>query len=222
MTSSSNTGTPPAQHGPLRVASLSTGPLQENAVLVWDAASAEGFLIDPGDEASKILAWVMRHGVKVRAILLTHAHFDHIGAVQPLREALNVPVWLHQADLPIYQAGAQSAARWNLPFVQPADPEHFTQQGQVFKAGKLQLTARELPGHAPGHVILLGEGLAIVGDTLFQGGIGRTDLPGGSHPQLMQGIVSELLSLPDDTAIYPGHGGSSTIGAEKASNPFLL
>lgn len=222
MTSSSNTGPLPAQHGQFRVASLSTGPLQENAVLVWDAASAEGFLIDPGDEASKILAWVMRHGVKVRAIVLTHAHFDHIGAVQPLREALNVPVWLHEADLPIYRAGAQSAARWNLPFVQPADPDHSIKQGQIFKAGKLELMARELPGHAPGHVILLGEGLAIVGDTLFQGGIGRTDLPGGSHPQLMQGITAELLSLPDDTAIYPGHGGSSSIGAEKASNPFLL
>lgn len=209
------------QHGPYRVASLVTGPIQENAVLVWDAASGDGFLIDPGDEASKILAWVMAHGVKVKAILLTHAHFDHIGAVQPLREALNVPVWLHPADLDIYRAGQQSAGRWNLPFVQPADPDHFMQQGQVFTAGKLNLTAREVPGHAPGHVVLIGEGFAVVGDTLFQGGIGRTDLPGGNHPQLMEGIQSELLSLPDDTTIYSGHGGSSSIGAEKASNPFL-
>ena len=118
-----------AEHGPLRVASLATGPLQENAVLVWDAASAEGFLIDPGDEAGRVLSWIMTLGVKVRAILLTHAHFDHIGAVQPLREALNVPVWLHERDLPLYRAGQQSAERWNLPFVQPKDPEHFIRPG---------------------------------------------------------------------------------------------
>ncbi len=217
-------GTPAAtiEHGPLRVSTFSTGPLQENAVLVWDAASGEGYLIDPGDEAGKLLAWVMDKGVKVRGILLTHAHFDHIGAVQPLREALNVPVWLHERDLPLYRAGQQSAARWNLPFVQPADPEHFITQDQRFSAGKLTLRARELPGHAPGHVVFLGDGLAVVGDTLFQGGIGRTDLPGGNHPQLMQGIVAELLSLPQQTALYPGHGASSSVAAEQASNPFLM
>ncbi len=209
------------QHGPVRVASLVTGPLQENAVLIWDQNSAEGFLIDPGDEPGKILSWVMAHGVRVRAILLTHAHFDHIGAVQPLREALNVPVWLHPHDLALYRAGAQSAARWNLPFVQPAEPEGQITQAQVFTAGKLTLTARELPGHAPGHVVFVGEGLAIVGDTLFKGGIGRTDLPGGNHPQLMRGIQAELLSLPADTAVYPGHGPASSIGAEQAANPFL-
>ncbi|AWN22271.1 hydrolase [Deinococcus irradiatisoli] len=218
------TATPAAtvEHGPLRVSTLSTGPLQENAVLVWDAASGEGYLIDPGDEAGKLLGWVMNQGVKVRGILLTHAHFDHIGAVQPLREALNVPVWLHERDLPLYRAGQQSASRWNLPFVQPADPDHFITQDQVFSAGKLRLKARELPGHAPGHVVFVGEGLAVVGDTLFQGGIGRTDLPGGNHPQLMQGIVAELLSLPRSTALYPGHGASSSVAAEQASNPFLM
>ena len=163
----------------------------------------------------------MAHGVRVRAILLTHAHFDHIGAVQPLREALNVPVWLHPGDLALYHAGAQSAARWNLPFVQPAEPEGQITHAQVFRAGKLTLTARELPGHAPGHVVFVGEGLAIVGDTLFKGGIGRTDLPGGNHPQLMRGIQTELLSLPADTAVYPGHGPASSIGAEQAANPFL-
>ena len=209
------------QHGSLKVDSLSTGPLQENAVLVWDAPSGEGFLFDPGDEAGRILAWVHGHGVKVRGILLTHAHFDHIGAVQPLRAALGAAVYLHERDLPLYQAGQASAERWNLPFVQPADPDHFISQDQVFTAGKLRLTARELPGHAPGHVVFVGEGLAVVGDTLFRGGIGRTDLPGGDHPQLMRGIETELLNLPDDTAIYPGHGERSTVGEEKRSNPFL-
>ncbi|MFC4454351.1 MBL fold metallo-hydrolase [Deinococcus sonorensis] len=215
----------PTSYGRLRVASLSTGPIQENAVLVWDEGG-QGFLIDPGDDAERLLAWVREHGVQVQAILLTHAHFDHIGAVQPLREQLQVPVYLHPADRPLYQLGEASAARWNLPFVQPADPDHDIVQDQLFEAGTLRLRARELPGHAPGHVVFVaeaeqGSGFAVVGDTLFQGSIGRTDLPGGDHPLLIGGIRRELLGLPDDTVIYPGHGAPTRIGAERASNPFL-
>ncbi|WP_200870676.1 MBL fold metallo-hydrolase [Deinococcus sp. RL] len=210
----------PKQHGAVRVWSLPTGPLQENAVLVAGAQN-EGFLFDPGDDAERILALVRGAGVTVRGILLTHAHFDHIGAVQPLREALGVPVWLHPADLPLYRLGAASAARWNLPFSQPADPEHELRGGQTFTAGDLTLTVRELPGHSPGHVVFVGDGVVVAGDTLFQGGIGRTDLPGGNHRQLLAGITRELLSLPDDVAVYPGHGPATTVGAERRSNPFL-
>lgn len=210
----------PKQHGAVRVWSLPTGPLQENAVLVAGAQN-EGFLFDPGDDAERILALVRGAGVTVRGILLTHAHFDHIGAVQPLREALGVPVWLHPADLPLYRLGAASAARWNLPFSQPADPEHELRGGQTCKAGDLTLTTRELPGHSPGHVVFVGDGVVVAGDTLFQGGIGRTDLPGGNHRQLLAGITRELLSLPDETAVYPGHGPATTVGAERRSNPFL-
>jgi hydroxyacylglutathione hydrolase len=208
-------------YGALRVATLSTGPIQENAVLVWDEASKQGFLLDPGDEAQKIQDWIESFGVQVKAILLTHAHFDHIGAVQPLREALKVPVYLHERDLALYRNGHTSAARWNLPFIQPSDPEHFITQDQTFTAGALTLTARELPGHAPGHVVFVGPDFVIVGDTLFQGSVGRTDLPGGNHEELIAGIRSELLSLPDTTRLYPGHGSASTIGAERAGNQFL-
>lgn len=211
-------------HGDLHVAFLSTGPIQENAVLVW-GPEGEGFLFDPGDEAERILAWVRGLGVTVRGILLTHAHFDHIGAVQPLREALGVPVHLHPADLPLYRRGAESAARWNLPFVQPSDPDADICQGQTFSAGRLTLTARELPGHAPGHVVFVAgsgpETLVVAGDTLFQGSIGRTDLPGGNHPQLIAGIVREVLSLDDGAAVYPGHGAPTTVGRERAGNPYL-
>ncbi|WP_199776945.1 MBL fold metallo-hydrolase [Deinococcus sp. NW-56] len=210
----------PRQHGAARVWSLSTGPLQENAVLVAGAGH-EGFLFDPGDDAARILALVRESGVRVRGILLTHAHFDHIGAVQPVREALGVPVWLHPADLPLYRLGAASAARWNLPFIQPEAPEHEIRGGQTFTAGDLTLTARELPGHAPGHVVFVGDGFVVAGDTLFQGSIGRTDLPGGNHAQLLDGIARELLSLPDETAVYPGHGPATTVGAERRTNPFL-
>ena len=214
----------PHLHGSVRVWSVPTGPLQENAILVAgarDRGQHQGFLIDPGDDAQRLLELVRDSGVAVQAILLTHAHFDHIGAVQPLREALGVPVYLHPADLGIYHAGATSAARWNLPFVQPADPEHAITQDQVFMAGDLTLTARELPGHAPGHVVFIGDGFVVAGDTLFQGSIGRTDLPGGDHAGLIAGIGRELLSLPDDTAVYPGHGEHTSVGQERRSNPYL-
>jgi hydroxyacylglutathione hydrolase len=212
--------TTPREHGPARVWTLPTGPLQENAVLVA-GAGGEGFLFDPGDDAARVLALVRDAGVTVRAVLLTHAHFDHIGAVQPVREALGVPVHLHPADLPLYRLGAASAARWNLPFLQPEAPDHGVRQGQTFTAGDLSLTARELPGHAPGHVVFVGDGFVVAGDTLFQGGIGRTDLPGGNHGQLLAGIERELLGLPDATAVYPGHGPATTVGAERRTNPFL-
>ncbi|SMB88471.1 MBL fold metallo-hydrolase [Deinococcus hopiensis] len=210
----------PRQHGAAQVWTLPTGPLQENAVLVA-GQSGGGFLIDPGDEPGRVLALVRGAGVTVRGILLTHAHFDHIGAVQPVREALGVSVFLHPGDLPLYRLGEVTASRWNLPFMQPADPESSIEQGQTFSAGGVTLTARELPGHAPGHVVFVGDGFVVAGDTLFQGSIGRTDLPGGDHGQLIAGIGRELLSLPDDTAVYPGHGPATTIGAERRTNPFL-
>lgn len=210
----------PRQHGAARVWSLPTGPLQENALLVA-GADGQGFLFDPGDDAECILQLVKQAGVSVQAILLTHAHFDHIGAVQPVREALRVPVYLHSADLPLYAAGAASAGRWNLPFIQPEAPEHAISQGQSFTSGDLKLTARELPGHAPGHVVFVGDGFVVSGDTLFAGSIGRTDLPGGNHAQLIEGIGRELLSLPADTWVYPGHGPATTIDREQKTNPFL-
>lgn len=208
------------EHGSVRVWPLPTGPLQENALLVA-GAQGQGFLVDPGDDAGRLLDLVASSGVTVQAILLTHAHFDHIGAVQPVRGALGVPVYLHPADGPVYAAGAASAARWNLPFVQPEPPEHPITQNQVFTAGDLTLRARELPGHAPGHVVFVGDGFVLAGDTLFQGGVGRTDLPGGHHPTLMAGLARELLTLPDDTAVYPGHGPRTTVGHERRTNPFL-
>ena len=218
------TSAPTYTHGDLHVSTLTTGPVQENAVLVW-GPDHQGCLIDPGDEPGRLLAWIGELGVQVQAILLTHAHFDHIGAVQPLREALGVPVYLHPEGLDLYTLGAESAARWNLPFVQPAAPEHPIAAGQRFEAGGLTLTARDLPGHAPGHVIFVADAgddtLAVVGDTLFQGSVGRTDLPGGDHELLLSGIRRELLSLPDAATVYPGHGGRSTVGRERQSNPYL-
>ncbi|GGJ34386.1 MBL fold metallo-hydrolase [Deinococcus roseus] len=197
-----------------------TGPLQENAYLVHDALS-NAFLIDPGADAPEILAVVQEKALNVRAILLTHAHFDHIGAVQPIREALKIPVHLHDADLTIFQNAALSAARWNLPLEQPAAPDASLHHGQVIEAGAIQLEVRFVPGHAPGHVVFVGSGFVLAGDTLFKGSIGRTDLPGGNHALLLEKIRGELLTLADETVVLSGHGDKTTIGLERLRNPFL-
>ena len=214
----------PQQHGNVRVWTLPTGPLQENCFLVA-GPEGTGFLIDPGDDAERVLALARLAGVQVQAILLTHGHFDHIGAVQAVREALGVPVYLHPEAAPDYDSGRERAALFGLPLTQPAAPDQAIAQGQSFRAGGLTLTARDLPGHAAGHVVFVGtgesSGFVLAGDTLFAGSIGRTDLPGGHHPQLLAGIAAELLTLADDTAVYPGHGPATTVGRERQSNPYL-
>lgn len=210
----------PASPPQITVQSIPTGPLQENALLVYDQGGA-GFVVDPGDEPDALLREIEARHLRPQAILLTHAHFDHVGAVEPLRRALQVPVWLHPADLAIYRAAAESAARWNLRLTQPADPDAELTQDQQLSAGEVRLKVRELPGHAPGHVVFVGDGFVLAGDTLFEGSVGRTDLPGGNHAQLLAGITRELLSLPGDTRVYPGHGRATTVGHERRHNPFL-
>lgn len=217
---------PTYTHGNIHIWLTVTGPVQENCLLIADDAG-EAFLIDPGDDAPKLLALIEKLQLKVAAILLTHSHFDHIGAVQPVREALQLPVYLHPKDLPIYRSGAASAARWSLPFVQPQDPDSTIAQDQIFTAGKVKLKARELFGHAPGHVVFVAQdlpantnGFVVSGDTLFAGSIGRTDLPMSDHQQLISGIRQELLTLPGDTMVYSGHGPATSIEHEKDSNPF--
>ncbi|WP_261664443.1 MBL fold metallo-hydrolase [Deinococcus sp. Marseille-Q6407] len=211
----------PAVHGEVRIWSLPTGPLQENCYLVA-GAGGQGYLIDPGEDAARILALVEATGVQVQAILLTHGHFDHIGAVQAVREALKVPVYLHPEALDDYRSGQERAAQFGLRLAQPAAHDHDIAQDQLFEAeGGLRLMARDLPGHAQGHVVFVGDGFVLAGDTLFAGSIGRTDLPGGNHPQLLAGIQAELLTLDGETAVYPGHGPTTTVGRERQTNPFL-
>lgn len=209
-----------ARHGRVTIEWLVTGPVQENAVLVYDD-DQRGFLIDPGDEAPRILARVQALNFRPEAILLTHAHFDHVGAVQAVREHLKVPVLAHPDGLTLHRAAASSAARFGLNVTQPADPDGDLQGGDVLTAGDVTLNVRALPGHAPGHVVFVGDGFVVAGDTLFRGSIGRTDLPGGDHALLLEGIERELMTLPDETRVYPGHGPFTTIGVEKRGNPFL-
>ncbi len=202
-----------------RVVQMVTGQIQENAYLVCHH-SGDALLIDPGDDAEAILKVIRFENVKVLAILLTHAHFDHIGAVQVTRTALGCPVYLHPDAWTSYSRAHIAPARYHLAFVQPDAPDHNLELGQL-QFGKLELMALFTPGHAPGHVALYSKaGFVLSGDALFHGSVGRTDIPGADTELLLERIRTQLYTLPDETTVLSGHGRDTTIGREKASNPF--
>lgn len=192
-------------------------PFMTNCYVV--EAGGEALVVDPG-EATPIL---LRHldGLKVVHIVNTHGHLDHCGGNGPVQEATGAPIACHPADLPLLRSLEEQAAMFGVASATSPEPDKLLEAGDVFTVGGNALTVRHAPGHSPGHVVLVGPGVAIVGDVLFQGSVGRTDLPGGSHAQLLHSIETQLLSLPDDTVVYPGHGPSTTIGAERQTNPFL-
>jgi glyoxylase-like metal-dependent hydrolase (beta-lactamase superfamily II) len=200
---------------------VTVGPFQENSYLAWDEESGRGVLVDPGDEAPRILEMVQRAGVTLESIWLTHAHLDHIGAITDVRRAGKVPVLLHPADLALYRRAAQQAAFYGLPFDQPQDPDRLLEAGEELRIGDSRFVVRHVPGHSPGHVIFVGESVMLGGDLLFAGSIGRTDLP-LSDPRAMETSLASLATLDPDVAVYPGHGPPTTIGAELATNPFRL
>ena len=197
------------------------GPFQENCYLVVDEATNRAVLIDPGDEGSVVLDMLRRSGATLDAIWLTHAHIDHIGAIAEVRRHLDVPVHLHPADLPYYtRLSARAAEMYGVPYEQPDGPHAELADGQEMSVGNLRFTVMHVPGHAPGLVSFNGHGVALAGDLLFAGSIGRTDLP-LSDPFAMDASLDRIATLDDDTIVYPGHGPATTIGAEKQSNPFL-
>jgi glyoxylase-like metal-dependent hydrolase (beta-lactamase superfamily II) len=199
---------------------VTVGPFQENSYLLSDEASKRGVLIDPGDEAARITGMVQKAGVTIEAIWLTHGHLDHIGAVQAMRREFGAPVLLHPADQPLYQRAAQSAAMYGVPFEQPDDPDaELTSGGTLTIAGR-SFTVVHTPGHAPGHVAFIGDGVMIGGDLLFAGSIGRTDLP-LSDPAAMEESLARVAAMDPALVVYPGHGPPTTIGDELQSNPYL-
>lgn len=202
----------------MNVYPLTVGAIQENTYLL-QGNNNRGVIVDPGDEPERILSEIKRIGLKPEAILLTHAHFDHVGAVAPLVEALGIPVYLHPLDLPLYQKSPESAARWELSLPKPPEPSGWLEAGQKLDFG-LGLEVLFVPGHAPGHVAFYTPGHLVSGDVLFKGSIGRYDLP-GSDAQKLFASLRQLVQLPPDTRVYPGHGEATTIGAEIRSNPYL-
>ncbi len=203
---------------------FTVGPLMENCYLLADEASRQAVLVDPGDEAERLLEALEPRRLELIAIWLTHAHFDHVGGIAGILKSCEVPIYLHPADRALYQNAKQAAERWDIPFEQPTAETLELRGGQVLTLAGHEVRCLFTPGHAPGHIAfyLSAEGFVLAGDALFQGSIGRTDLPLGNHEQLLESIRSQLLTLPDDTVVYPGHGPETTIGFERAHNPFLI
>ena len=204
----------------MKVEWVTVGPFQENSYLVHDEAARRGVLVDPGDEPERIQGMVDSAGATVEAIWLTHGHLDHVGAVEILRTRLRVPVLMHPADLPLYRRGSQQAAFYGVPFDQPSDPDGELRDGQELAIAGHAFKAVHTPGHSPGHVIFIGDGLMLGGDLLFAGSIGRTDLP-MSDPAAMEESLALAAGLDAALAVYPGHGPPTSIGRELRSNPFL-
>ena len=208
---------------PLQIDTIVSDGFAENAYLVRCSATGETVVIDPGNRADRIVAQLERDGVTPVGILLTHAHLDHIEGVAALKRACGAPVWLHPADRPLYDASAQQAAMFGMRVEPPPPPDEAWSHGDRYRFGECELEVRHAPGHSPGHVILYSQaaGLVFVGDVVFAGSIGRTDLPGGDYATLMSSIREQVLTLPDGTGLYPGHGPATTVGDERVGNPFL-
>jgi glyoxylase-like metal-dependent hydrolase (beta-lactamase superfamily II) len=205
----------------LEVISLPNGQFAENCYLVADAAAGEAAIIDPGEDSGGFLSALARQGWHLSAIWLTHAHVDHIMGVAAVHQATNAPIHLHPLDRPLYDALPRFGTWVGMELEVPPAPHHDLVPGQTLQVGGLHFSVRFTPGHSPGSVSFLGEGRIFGGDVLFNGSIGRTDLPGGDTAVLMASIQSEFLSLPDSTIVHSGHGPDTTIGVERHTNPFL-
>ena len=203
------------------VVTLTNGAFAENCYIVADAATKEAVIVDPGEEAQLFLARIHSEGWTLAAVWLTHAHLDHVAGVAAVKAATGVPVLLHPADRPLYDAVPRQAALFGLEAEAPPRPDGELAEGQQLSVGGCRFEVLHTPGHTPGHVTFVGHDLALDGDVLFKGSIGRTDLPGGDSAALIRSIRRRLYTLPDATTVLPGHGPATTIGEEKRTNPFV-
>jgi hydroxyacylglutathione hydrolase len=210
----------------MRIRAFTGGTFAENGYLVTCGQGPGALAIDPGAASSSMVRAIREENLALEAILLTHAHLDHVEGVPALREFDPVvPIYLHPGDRRMYEGVDAQARAFNLPLVGPLPPpDRELAHGDVLELAGCRFEVRHAPGHAPGHVILYSrdEGLAFVGDVVFQGAIGRADLVGGDFSQLMGSIGSQILTLSDETRLYPGHGPETTVGWERRTNPFLV
>jgi len=202
---------------------LPVGLLQCNCSILGDEASGEALVIDPGDQADDILEALQRHKLRVTGIVVTHAHIDHLGGAQELKAATGAPVWLHPHDLKLCRQ-LQAQAIWlGMPAPQPTDIDVEAREGERLRIGNRELEILHTPGHTRGSISLWipAEKKLLAGDTLFQDGIGRTDLPGGDGRQILRSIKDKYFPLPEETVVIPGHGPTTTLARERALNYFL-
>ena len=202
---------------------LTVGPFQENCYVIGDAESGVGAIVDPGDEAARIALAVEQTNLEIGQILVTHAHIDHVGAVGALAGEYACPVLMHAEAEPMLKQLPTQAMMMGLRFGKVPTVDRYIEDEEFLEVGGLKLESRYTPGHAPGHLAFYveSEGLVLSGDALFAGSVGRTDLFGGSMEVLMRSIRERLLTLPDETRVYSGHGPETTIGNERTYNPFL-
>jgi len=207
-----------------RIESLVVGPFQSNCHIVACTETDEAVIFDAGDDAARILATARKMSVTVKAVVNTHAHLDHIAGLAEVVDALGVPVFMHHDANETYEAAGQQALMFGLQPPRTVPIHRWLAEGDVINIGKLRGEVMLMPGHTPGHIIVVFRDekppRAVVGDVLFQGSIGRTDLPGGDH-QVMMRTLERFLPMADDTIVYSGHGPETTIGDERRWNPFL-
>ncbi len=210
--------------GTPRAGIIPVTPFQQNCTLIWDEATKVGAVVDPGGDLDRIQAAIAEQGVSVEKILLTHGHVDHAAGADELRERLGVPIeGPHLADKFLLDSLPMTAAQYGLGEARPVTPDRWLDQGDTVQVGALTFDILHCPGHSPGSVVFVSRDarFALVGDVVFKGSVGRTDLPGGNHEQLITAIMEKVLPLGDDIAFIPGHGPTGTLGEERVSNPFL-
>ena len=199
---------------------LVVGPLEENSYIVADEKTKQALVIDPGDEPDRIIELIKNNAFEVKAIICTHAHFDHIGAVGDVKKVTGAKVLIHESDMELYRGAKDQAAFWGYDLDDIPEPDGFLNEGDEVRIGNLTFKVLHTPGHSPGGICLYGEGVVFTGDTLFQGSVGRTDFHGGDMAKLKESF-KRLLGLPEDTTVFSGHGPETTIGREKRENFFI-
>ncbi len=209
---------------PIQYATIAVTPIQQNCTVLWESATMAGVVVDPGGDVDRILEAVASLSVRVGAIWLTHGHIDHAGGAAALREALQVPIeGPDERDAFLLDALPQAGRQFGIMGARAVRPDRWLAEGELLRIGDTAFTVSHCPGHTPGHVVFLSQmaRLAVVGDVLFRGTVGRTDFPYGDSAALLQGIRDVLLPLPDDTAVLCGHGPATTIGRERLNNPYI-
>lgn len=199
---------------------LIVGPLEVNCYILGDEETKEAAVIDPGDEDDRILDLLNEKGLKLRYIINTHAHFDHVGVNQSLKEATGAEIMIHEGDKDLLRVAGEQAFLYGLD-VPPSEPDRCLRDDDEIYIGEIKLRVLNTPGHSDGCICLLGNGFVFTGDTIFAGSAGRTDFPGGNMGKLLKSIRERLATLDDNIKVYPGHGPETTIGFEKRNNPFF-